>query len=112
MNRLKRNVNEAKANQAINNADDELMKLAEELAEKMATDAPVLTGALRRSLAQSARSSGYLVKENVLDLSNVPYVWRQNFEHATMRYYITRNVNLIRKEVPSRLRKAVNRTWI
>lgn len=109
--RLQNGVSVARANKAIENVDEEIGKIAKEIAVKMANDAPVLTGALRNSLANSYVHTGKLVHELKLDTDGVPYVWRQNFEHRTKRYYITRNVNAVRSTFESRLAKAVARAW-
>lgn len=111
LSRVRTGISTAKAYKAINNVDEEIGKIAQEIAVKMANDAPVLTGALRDSLANSYAHTGLLVHELKLDTENVPYVWRQNFEHKSKRYYITRNVNEARSTFESRLAKAVERAW-
>ncbi|AVP37422.1 hypothetical protein CD143_02550 [Staphylococcus felis] len=111
MKRLRANVNSFKATQATQNVDKEIGEMARELAINMANDAPILTGALRQSLANSYRHTSFLVHDTALDLDGVPYVWRQNFEHSTKRYYITRNVNALRGKFERRIRKAVASTW-
>lgn len=91
--------------------DKEVSKITNELAVKTANDAPVKTGKLRDSLTNDVAKVEHLKHEIRLDLENVPYVWKQNFEHQTKRYFITRNFNEVESQFGDRIQKVVDRAW-
>lgn len=59
----------------------------------MANEAPVDTGHLRDTISGSFSPVPGQVNQKVnFAYAETPYLWRQNFEHSTKSYYITRNI--------------------
>lgn len=104
-------VSPAKVAIAERRVDREIGDMAREMANKASAEAPVLTGRLKNSLAMSARRNVEMDWDVPVDLENVPYVWRQNFEHQTKGMYITRNFNIIESQFADRLQKVVDSLW-
>lgn len=105
-------VSYAKASQAQDNVSEELEDMARYITEHTAERAPVLTGDLRH-FAQMGVSqvNAFEIDLNVGIYENLPYFWRQNFEHASKRYFFTTSFNEIQAVFGQRLQKAVDRTW-
>lgn len=95
------------ADQAIVEAmDDAVEQAAIDLAREMGQLAPVLTGALSGGLFNSPEkiSDGYWE----LAIEDVPYVWRQEYEHRTKSGFIRRPYNRMLSDFPRRIEKAVD----
>ena len=108
---LMRDISPIKARKALDSVDREIGLIADELSNKMANDAPILTGALRNSLLNGVTKSGDLQYDINVDLDNVPYTWRQNYEHKTKRYFITRNAKIYDKGFGQRLQERLDNVW-
>ena len=105
-------VSVAKASQAQDNVSEELEDMAREVTQKTADRAPVLTGALRHYAEMGvSQVNAFEIELNVGIYENLPYFWRQNFEHASKRYFFTTSFNEIQAVFGQRLQKAVDRTW-
>lgn len=104
-------ISPAKVAVAERRVDREIGEMAKELANNASKDAPVDTGLLKDSLSMSFRRRSDLDWDVPVDLENVPYVWRQNFEHKTKGMYITRNFNKIEGQFGRRLQKVVDSLW-
>lgn len=105
-------VSYGKAMSALDNVSDELEDMAREVTENTADRAPVLTGDLRH-FAQMGVSqvNAFEIDLNVGIYDNLPYFWRQNFEHASKHYFFTSSFNEIQAVFGQRLQKAVDRSW-
>lgn len=105
-------VSYARASQAQDNVTDELEDMAREIAQKTANRAPVLTGDLRHFAEMGvSQVHAFEIDLNVGIYENLPYFWRQNFEHASKRYFFTTSFNEIQAVFGQRLQRAVDRTW-
>lgn len=109
--RLIRDISTPKVTKVLTEIDNEIGEIAKKLSEDAANSAPILTGALRNSLSGAAVHAGLLHWDMPVDLDGVPYVWRQNFEHKTKRYYITKNVRVAEMSFAPRLQKVVDSAW-
>lgn len=101
-----------KAMQAQDNVSEELEDMARYITEHTAERAPVLTGDLRR-FAQMGVSqvTAFEIDLNVGIYQNLPYFWRQNFEHKSKGLFFTTSFNEIQAVFGQRLQGAVDRTW-
>lgn len=101
-----------KAMEAQDNVSEELEDMARYITEHTAERAPVLTGDLRR-FAQMGVSqvNAFEIDLNVGIYQNLPYFWRQNFEHKSKGLFFTTSFNEIQAVFGQRLQKAVDRTW-
>lgn len=101
-----------KAMEAQDNVSEELEDMARYITEHTAERAPVLTGDLRR-FAQMGVSqvTAFEIDINVGIYQNLPYFWRQNFEHKSKGLFFTTSFNEIQAVFGQRLQKAVDRTW-
>ena len=101
-----------KANEAMDNVSDELEDMARDVATNTSNRAPVLTGELRNysklGVVQEDLHTFTLMPE-IYD--NLPYFWRQNFEHKTKGLFFTTSFNEMEAVFGKRLQKAVDRTW-
>src|SRR5699024_3871091 len=105
-------VSVARAAQAQDNVSEELEDMARAVTQNTADRAPVLTGALRHYAEMGVHQRGPLEFDlNVGIYENLPYFWRQNFEHSSKRYFFTTSFNEIQAVFGQRLQKAVDRTW-
>lgn len=105
-------VSPRRAVQAEAEADKELGQMASDIANNSADRAPVLTGHLAETLRNGAVKRGHLHYQVVTDVYGVvPYLWRQNFEHQSMRYFFTTSFNEVEAVFAERLNRAVRRAW-
>lgn|SRR5690625_4742309 len=105
-------VSPARAIDAEREVDTELGRMAMGIGRNAGDRAPVLTGYLSRTLRDSDVKVGHLHYQVVTDVYGViPYLWRQNFEHASKRYFFTTAFNEMEAAFPERLNSAVGRAW-
>lgn len=101
-----------KAMEAQDNVSEELEDMAREITIKTARRAPVLTGDLRHFAEMGvSQVNAFEIDLNVGIYQNLPYFWRQNFEHKTKGLFFTTSFNEIQAVFGQRLQKAVDRTW-
>ena len=101
-----------KAMQAQDNVSEELEDMAREIATNTARRAPVLTGALRHFAEMGvSQVNAFEIDLNVGIYENIPYFWRQHFEHSTKRYFFKTSFDEVQAVFGQRLQKAVDRTW-
>lgn len=105
-------VSVARASQAQDNVSEELEDMAREIATNTARRAPVLTGALRHFAEMGvSQVNAFEIDLNVGIYENIPYFWRQHFEHSTKRYFFKTSFDEVQAVFGQRLQKAVDRTW-
>lgn len=105
-------VSVARASQAQDNVSEELEDMARQIAQRTAQRAPVLTGALRHYAEMGvSQVNAFEIDLNVGIYENIPYFWRQHFEHSTKRYFFKTSFDEIQAVFEQRLQKAVDRTW-
>ena len=105
-------VSVARAAQAQDNVSEELEDMARQIAQRTAQRAPVLTGALRHYAEMGvSQVNAFEIDLNVGIYENIPYFWRQHFEHSTKRYFFKTSFDEIQAVFGQRLQKAVDRTW-
>lgn len=105
-------VSVAKASQAQDNVSEELEDMARQIAQRTAQRAPVLTGALRHYAEMGvSQVNAFEIDLNVGIYENIPYFWRQHFEHSTKRYFFKTSFDEVQAVFGQRLQKAVDRTW-
>lgn len=105
-------VSVARASQAQDNVSEELEDMARQIAQKTAQRAPVLTGALRHYAEMGvSQVNAFEIDLNVGIYENIPYFWRQHFEHSTKRYFFKTSFDEVQAVFGQRLQKAVDRTW-
>lgn len=68
--------------------DNKMPEYAKQLAKDMSDRAPVDTGNLEKQLLNSPKRAGFLHMQLEVPFDQVPYVYRQSREHATMGGYI------------------------
>lgn len=109
---LRQAVSPSRAIQAEAEVDKELGKMAMGIGNNAADRAPVLTGHLARTLRDGDVKVGHLHYQVVTDVYGVvPYLWRQNFEHQSKRYFFTSAFNEMEVAFKERLESAVDRAW-
>src|SRR5699024_3443163 len=102
----------ARASQAQDNVSEELEDMARQIAQRTAQRAPVLTGALRHYAEMGvSQVNAFEIDLNVGIYENIPYFWRQHFEHSTKRYFFKTSFDEVQAVFGQRLQKAVDRTW-
>lgn len=105
-------VSVARASQAQDNVSEELEDMARQIAQRTAQRAPVLTGALRHYAEMGvSQVNAFEIDLNVGIYENIPYFWRQHFEHSTKRYFFKTSFDEVQAVFGQRLQKAVDRTW-
>ena len=105
-------VSVARASQAQDNVSEELEDMARQVAQRTAQRAPVLTGALRHYAEMGvSQVNAFEIDLNVGIYENIPYFWRQHFEHSTKRYFFKTSFDEVQAVFGQRLQKAVDRTW-
>ena len=105
-------VSVARASQAQDNVSEELEDMARQIAQRTAQRAPVLTGALRHYAEMGvSQVNAFEIDLNVGIYENIPYFWRQHFEHSTKRYFFKTSFDEVQEVFGQRLQKAVDRTW-
>lgn len=105
-------ISTAKANEAETNVANELEDMARQIAQRTAQRAPVLTGALRHYAEMGvSQVNAFEIDLNVGIYENIPYFWRQHFEHSTKRYFFKTSFDEVQAVFGQRLQKAVDRTW-
>ena len=105
-------ISTAKANEAETNVANELEDTARQIAQRTAQRAPVLTGALRHYAEMGvSQVNAFEIDLNVGIYENIPYFWRQHFEHPTKRYFFKTSFDEVQAVFGQRLQKAVDRTW-
>ena len=105
-------VSVARASQAQDNVSEELEDMARQIAQRTAQRAPVLTGALRHYAEMGvSQVNAFEIDLNVGIYENIPYFWRQHFEHSTKRYFFKTSFDDVQAVFGQRLQKAVDRTW-
>lgn len=105
-------ISPAKANEAETNVSNELEDIARDTGRTAAQNAPVLTGALRNYAEMGvSQINAFHIELNPDIYGNIPYFWRQNFEHKTKGYFFTNAFNQMQAQFGDRLQKAVDRTW-
>lgn len=105
-------VSVARASQAQDNVSEELEDMARQIAQRTAQRAPVLTGALRHYAEMGvSQVNAFEIDLNVGIYENIPYFWRQHFEHSTKRYFFKTSFDEVQAVFEQRLQKAVDRTW-
>ena len=105
-------ISTAKANEAETNVAEELEDMARQVAQRTAQRAPVLTGALRHYAEMGvSQVNAFEIDLNVGIYENIPYFWRQHFEHSTKRYFFKTSFDEVQAVFGQRLQKAVDRTW-
>ena len=101
-----------RASQAQDNVSEELEDMARQIAQRTAQRAPVLTGALRHYAEMGvSQVNAFEIDLNVGIYENIPYFWRQHFEHSTKRYFFKTSFDEVQAVFGQRLQKAVDRTW-
>lgn len=111
MKRLQRDISSTKVQSVLGQVDAEIGIITKMTVAKQARLAPVDTGLLRNTIAGSDRHAGFLHWQILSNLDVVPYYWRQNFEHRTKRYYITKPANEAGELMQARLQRVVDRAW-
>lgn len=105
-------VSVARASQAQDNVSEELEDMARQISQRTAQRAPVLTGALRHYAEMGvSQVNAFEIDLNVGIYENIPYFWRQHFEHSTKRYFFKTSFDEVQAVFGQRLQKAVDRTW-
>ena len=105
-------ISTAKANEAETNVANELEDMARDTGRNAAQNAPVLTGALRHYTEMGvSQVNAFHIELNPNIYGNIPYFWRQNFEHKTKGLFFTSAFNQMQAQFGERLQKAVDRTW-
>lgn len=92
----------------VNNADKAMDKFTASLADEMSDGAPVATGLLKATVRSGFARKGILRYDIEADLDTAPYMWRQNFEHKSKRYFITRPALAAQPKLVAELQKAVD----
>lgn len=111
INRLMKDVSHAKVASVISQLDEELGDLTKETADEMKERAPIETGLLKATVRSGLHHRGVLEWSIDADLDTAPYLWRQNFEHKTKRYYITIPANKAEMAINPRLQKVIDDAW-
>ena len=88
-----------------NDLEDAMEDVGEDYSDRMARDAPVLTGMLRDTLMFSNERLGELNWALAFDDEEMPYLWRQNYEHRSKSGFVTKHMATLEKT----LEKAVGK---
>lgn len=113
--KLMNDINPSHTAKVVSDIDKEVGLVAKDIAERSSADAPVDTGYMRDTLKVNYERTGGTVESMWVVMPEVyeilPYLWMQNFNHATKGFFFTNAFNQQHAKFDKRLLAVIERAY-
>lgn len=113
--KLMNDINPSHTTKVVSDIDKEVGFIAKDISKKASADAPVDTGYMRATLKINYMPTGSIIDSEWQVMPDVydvlPYLWMQNFNHATKGFFFTNAFNQQHAKFDKRLLAVIERAY-